>query len=132
MTFADKLTELSNQSLERQKRDEVEKKRIELQLKQAEADAQIAAANALLAGIEGVLLAKAAEGAKSHKICRLKYDEDFRYPSGTNNLTLSNIRSVKITHLYQELYKKGLNPKFVYWHDGCGIDSGYDFVIDWP
>jgi len=75
---------------------------------------------------------KEAGRGRSHAIIMgLKYDRDYTY-QGSNFNTLSHDRLTGPGAIvWNYLQAAGLKPTIEYWHDGMGMDSGFNIVVHW-
>lgn len=73
---------------------------------------------------------EAAEGRTHAVVMGLEYSRDYeRYPSG--NLEHTALRGPGAL-VWNALRNAGLDCAIEYWHDGVGVNSGYNIIVKWP
>lgn len=131
MNLATKLTSLSNKAiaesyaaiqLEQQRRDESAAR---------ETRRAIQAAEIIMDGLEEKLVKAANEGAKTYAVLKLDYRDYSQGSNFGNSLSLFQVSSIKVRHVYETLEAKGLQPYFDFGHDGVGISSWFTLCVKW-
>lgn len=75
---------------------------------------------------------KEAEQGRSHAIIMgLKYGRDYDSPAPNwNDLPYNKLKGPGAL-VWNYLAVAGLQPTIEYWHDGMGMDSGFNIVVHW-
>lgn len=75
---------------------------------------------------------KEAEAGRSHAIVMsLKYSRDYDSPAPNwNDLPYNKLKGPGAL-VWNALSLANLNPKIEYWHDGMGMDSGFNIIVQW-
>jgi hypothetical protein len=75
---------------------------------------------------------KEAEQGRSHAIIMgLKYSRDYDSPAPNwNDLPYNKLKGPGAL-VWNYLSLAGLKPTIEYWHDGMGMDSGFNIVVHW-
>lgn len=74
---------------------------------------------------------KEAGRGRSHAIIMgLKYNRDYVYDGNYNSLTYDRLTGPGAI-VWNYLQEAGLKPTIEYWHDGMGMDSGFNIVARW-
>ena len=112
---------------EKKRKDEEEaRKRIEIK------EAQLLAAKNILAQIPGRALIEAQSGRNFAIVMNVGYRDialSERYPNNVMKPEWIIGETGKL--VYSGCVDLKLNPTLEYWHDGCGMESGYNIVIHW-
>ena len=76
--------------------------------------------------------AKEAEQGRNHAVVMgLDWDKDYEHQSGNfNSLTHDRLKGSG-AHVWNACQEANMNPTLEYWHDGCGIKSGFNIVVHW-
>ena len=77
---------------------------------------------------------KEAERGRSHAIIMgLKSDRDYTHASGNKNWNALGYERLQGPGaiVWNYLVKAGLKPSIEFWHDGCGVESGFNIVVQW-
>lgn len=133
MNLAERLTDISDRAV----RENRLKAQEELRKREAEGARQIreaiAAAEKVMEGLEDALIEAAKKGDKFYTVCRVHYGDysPAAAPGTPSNLSLRDITSVKIRHIFETLEAKGLNPSCDYQHDGMGMKGWHDLTVHW-
>jgi hypothetical protein len=70
---------------------------------------------------------------RSHAIVMgLKWGRDYGHsgPGSTNSLSQSQLKGPALI-VWDYLQEQKLNPTLEYWHDGLGMNSGFNIVVKW-
>jgi hypothetical protein len=106
----------------------VKRRRQEEELKKQKfAKEQEVRANNILDSVESICNKAASKGDYTAKIMRLKHDVDHK--SFSSSLTVGGLRNAGRI-VFDSLEEAGLNPSIQFWHDGVGIESGFDIWVN--
>jgi hypothetical protein len=124
-----KLRQDTNDAIEEAKRlreQRLAKERFESELKKQEMEAK---AQSILVQIPTRCAVEAKEGRSHAIVYSLGYDE---YRSGPpyNKIEPHEIKGVGAL-VWNACQKSNLQPTLEYWHDGCGMKSGFNIVVHW-
>lgn len=73
---------------------------------------------------------KEAERERSHAVVMgLKWGRDHDGYNG-NTMTYTQLKGPGAI-VWNNLQEQGLNPTLEYWHDGVGIEGGFNIVVHW-
>jgi hypothetical protein len=73
---------------------------------------------------------EAKEGRDHAIVMGLKWGRDHDGYTG-NELRYNQLKGPAAI-VWNELVKAGLQPALEYWHDGMGMDGGFNIIIKWP
>jgi hypothetical protein len=137
MMTPEELRKLTNQAIDRakQEREMKIKADYEAELRQ-DKEAELKA-ESIIAQIPGRAETEAKAGRSHAVVMGLRYGEytvlDGKW-GGTNARAVINPKGVDgkaALIVWTYCQNAGLDPKLEYWHDGAGIDGGYNIVIRW-
>lgn len=75
--------------------------------------------------------ASEAENQRSHAIVMsLNYSEYETLPGQWNQLTYDRLKGAG-SIVWNACQAAQLQPTLEYWHDGCGMESGFNIVVHW-
>jgi hypothetical protein len=96
-------------------------------------------ARGIIAQIPGRAETEALAGRNHAIVMGLKYNEDFTYDAEERGYDQKNcyrtLNPAKISStarlVFDHCEAAGLKPSFEFWHDGAGVNSGWNIVIHW-
>jgi hypothetical protein len=75
---------------------------------------------------------KEAGRGRSHAIIMgLKYDRDYTYHGNNFNILTPERLTGPAAIVWKHLEEAELKPTLEHWHDGMGIDGGFNIVVHW-
>lgn len=78
------------------------------------------------------LAEKAAHEAQSQAVVmKMKWTEDYTSTGVGHSRGISIVHGSAADLVMKWCQEAGLRPTVEDWHDGCGMDSGYEIVIHW-
>lgn len=119
-----KLREMTNAAIQRGNEEKERKLALieEKRVRQARADQLLA--EQILTEIPSKCEQEAARERSHAIVMSLRYGRDY---IGNSETDLKGPGAIVWNHLVEQ----GLNPTLEYWHDGVGVESGYNIVIKW-